>query len=102
MYRSEICIYEYARTHTDKCVYMFEHLHTYLSTGMSARMSMAPSGAATRPVLLNEREKLETEVLRQLLEYYFKIVRESITDSVPKAIMLKLVRVAAPVLWSPG
>ena len=42
------------------------------------------------------------KVLRQLLEYYFKIVRESITDSVPKAIMLKLVRVAAPVLWSPG
>ena len=87
--------------HTDKYVCMFELIHTYLNTGMSARMSMAPSGAATRPVLLNEREKLETEVLRQLLEYYFKIVRESITDSVPKAIMLKLVRVAAPVLWSP-
>ena len=97
-----ICISEYARTHTDKYVYIFELIHTSMNTGMSARMSMAPSGAATRPVLLNEREKLETEVLRQLLEYYFKIVRESITDSVPKAIMLKLVRVAAPVLWSRG
>ena len=97
-----ICISEYARTHTDKYVYMFELIHTSMNTGMSARMSMAASGAATRPVLLNEREKLETEVLRQLLEYYFKIVRESITDSVPKAIMLKLVRAAAPVLWSPG
>ena len=97
-----ICIYECARTHTDKYVYQFVHTYTYMNTGMSARMSLAPSGAAMRPVLLNEREKLETEVLRQLLEYYFKIVRESITDSVPKAIMLKLVRVAALVLLSPG
>ena len=59
--------------------------------GMAARMSMGVVSSTSRPVHLNDREKLETEVLRQLLEYYFKIVRESITDSVPKAIMLKLV-----------
>ena len=47
-----------------------------------------------RPVQLNElneMEKSEIEMLRQLLKNYFKIVRERITDSVPKAIMLKLV-----------
>jgi len=63
---------------------------TRMSTISGGRMSMVPP-TASRPIQLNDREKLETEVLRQLLEYYFKIVRESITDSVPKAIMLKLV-----------
>ena len=60
----ETQVYSYnTRTHTNT------HTHTHTHTG-------------ARPVQLNEREKLETEVLRQLLEYYFKIVRESITDSV--------------------
>jgi hypothetical protein len=56
-------------THTHSHTLTHTHSHTHTHTG-------------ARPVQLNEREKLETEVLRQLLEYYFKIVRESITDSV--------------------
>jgi len=40
---------------------------------------------------LNEWEKSETEKLRQHVESSFKIVRGSITASVPKAILLKLV-----------
>jgi vacuolar protein sorting-associated protein 1 len=40
---------------------------------------------------LNEREKSQNKKLRMHIEKYFKIVRENITNSVPKAIMLKLV-----------
>jgi hypothetical protein len=40
---------------------------------------------------LNEREKYNNKMLRLHIEKYFKIVRENITHSVPKAIMLKLV-----------
>jgi hypothetical protein len=40
---------------------------------------------------LSERESLEANVLRQLLEHYFKIVRAAVLDAVPKAIMLMMV-----------
>ena len=40
---------------------------------------------------LNDWEKGQSHTLRQNIEKYFKIVRESISHSVPKAIMLKLV-----------
>ncbi|KAL8977089.1 MAG: hypothetical protein Q9205_007039 [Flavoplaca limonia] len=40
---------------------------------------------------LTEREALETELIRALISSYFNIVRESIADQVPKAVMHLLV-----------
>ncbi|KAF2723100.1 dynamin [Polychaeton citri CBS 116435] len=40
---------------------------------------------------LTEREALETELIRRLISSYFAIVRESIADQVPKAVMHLLV-----------
>ncbi|CAG78303.1 Dynamin central region-domain-containing protein [Yarrowia lipolytica] len=40
---------------------------------------------------LSDREKLETELIRRLIVSYFNIVRESIQDQVPKAVMHLLV-----------
>jgi len=41
--------------------------------------------------ILSDREVLEANVLRQLLEHYFKIVRAAVLDAVPKAVMLMMV-----------
>ena len=40
---------------------------------------------------LTERENLETELIRRLISSYFNIVRETIADQVPKAVMHLLV-----------
>jgi len=45
-----------------------------------------PAGPA-----LTEREALETELIRRLISNYFNIVRETIADQVPKAVMHLLV-----------
>jgi hypothetical protein len=46
--------------------------------------------AADEPPL-TERERIETDLIRSLIGSYFHIVRESIQDLVPKAIMHLLV-----------
>lgn len=46
--------------------------------------------AAAEPQL-TEREQMETDLIRNLITSYFNIVRETIADQVPKAIMHLLV-----------
>lgn len=49
-----------------------------------------PSDADSAPAM-TEREALETELIRRLISSYFNIVRETIADQVPKAVMHLLV-----------
>ena len=53
--------------------------------------------AADEPPL-TERERIETDLIRSLISSYFHIVRESIQDLVPKAIMHLLVNHCKEVL----
>lgn len=46
---------------------------------------------STQDPELTEREALETELIRRLISSYFNIVRETIADQVPKAVMHLLV-----------
>ena len=47
---------------------------------------------------LTEREALETELIRRLISSYFNIVRETIADQVPKAVMHLLVNFSKDVV----
>eukprot|EP00286_Rhodomonas_abbreviata_P023109 CAMPEP_0181296234 /NCGR_PEP_ID=MMETSP1101-20121128/4588_1 /TAXON_ID=46948 /ORGANISM="Rhodomonas abbreviata, Strain Caron Lab Isolate" /LENGTH=787 /DNA_ID=CAMNT_0023401071 /DNA_START=45 /DNA_END=2408 /DNA_ORIENTATION=+ len=58
------------------------------SLSLNRRTTLMPRAKVTA---LSDREVLEANVLRQLLEHYFRIVRASVLDSVPKAIMLMMV-----------
>lgn len=40
---------------------------------------------------MSERETMETEVIKLLISSYYNIVKRTVTDTVPKAIMLKLI-----------
>lgn len=51
----------------------------------------APLGATGGEPAMTEREAMETELIRALISSYFNIVRESIADQVPKAVMHLLV-----------
>ncbi|KAF2836322.1 putative dynamin-like GTPase Dnm1 [Patellaria atrata CBS 101060] len=51
----------------------------------------SPFGLQDDTPALTEREALETELIRRLISSYFNIVRESIADQVPKAVMHLLV-----------
>lgn len=50
----------------------------------------SPQGDNNEPAL-TDREAMETELIRALISSYFNIVRESIADQVPKAVMHLLV-----------
>ncbi|KAK7951896.1 Dynamin central region [Apiospora aurea] len=52
--------------------------------------SVTPFSENTEPAL-TDREAMETELIRALISSYFNIVRESIADQVPKAVMHLLV-----------
>ena len=62
------------------------HVH-----GSSADTSFQPHNEDSSGPALTEREALETELIRRLISSYFNIVRETIADQVPKAIMHLLV-----------
>ncbi|KAK5628174.1 hypothetical protein RRF57_003889 [Xylaria bambusicola] len=60
------------------------------SSPYSARSNLQVQGDNVEPAL-TEREAMETELIRALISSYFNIVRESIADQVPKAVMHLLV-----------
>lgn len=61
------------------------------SSALVADQGLLSSQGATGEPAMTDREQMETELIRALISSYFNIVRESIADQVPKAIMHLLV-----------
>lgn len=55
------------------------------------RVPTSPAGGLLGGLLRTEQEELEVDVIRKLVESYFGLVRKSLLDQVPKAIMHFLV-----------
>ena len=51
----------------------------------------APPSVLKATGQMTERETLETEVIKLLIESYFSIVKRTVADLIPKAVMLKLI-----------
>ncbi|AGO10453.1 AaceriABL001Wp [[Ashbya] aceris (nom. inval.)] len=51
----------------------------------------APPSVLKATGQMTERETLETEVIKLLIESYFNIVKRTVADLIPKAVMLKLI-----------
>ncbi|KAJ7915543.1 Dynamin central region-domain-containing protein [Mycena leptocephala] len=65
---------------------------TTKKNGVSTPSTMEAPPAVIRPqAALNERETMETEVIKLLIHSYFNIVKREMIDMVPKAISLTLV-----------
>ncbi|KAL1927326.1 hypothetical protein VTP01DRAFT_3955 [Rhizomucor pusillus] len=60
-------------------------------TKKTAGLMEAPPASLKATGALSEREYMETEVIKLLIQSYFNIVKRTMIDMVPKAIMLNLV-----------
>ncbi|KAK9469806.1 Dynamin central region-domain-containing protein [Lipomyces arxii] len=67
--------------------------NSFFATKNKKKMAMmeAPPAVLKASGVLSERETAETEVIKLLISSYFNIVKRSMIDMVPKAIMLNLV-----------
>jgi dynamin 1-like protein len=77
--------------------YMVGNLSPYPQSPQALNFSTFQPWETEAPAL-TEREALETELIRRLISSYFNIVRESIADQVPKAVMHLLVNFSKDVV----
>lgn len=75
---------------TRKSYGLASHLVSEAMCALIHGQSLTGQGESNEPAM-TEREAMETELIRALISSYFNIVRESIADQVPKAIMHLLV-----------
>ncbi|KAI4254357.1 MAG: hypothetical protein LQ352_003145 [Teloschistes flavicans] len=69
----------------------YDYDSQFVSFPPAGRILSSPAPHPLDSPELTEREALETELIRRLISSYFNIVRESIADQVPKAVMHLLV-----------